>query len=105
MTVAARVRRTTGIVIGDGRGGAVSAATCAGERIWRAPIHPTSVIATSKARARTVMRVDRAAIDDQLLGLGRGRPVAAQVTPFGMPGSSRPASAGRLLSQPPSSWF
>jgi hypothetical protein len=51
------------------------------------------------------MRVDRAAIDDQLLGLGRGRPVAAQVTPFGMPGSSRPASAGRLLSQPPSSWF
>ena len=56
MTSADSVRRATGMVIGEGAGGAVSAATCAGERIPCAASQPASVMTTSAASDSTAMR-------------------------------------------------
>jgi hypothetical protein len=56
MTCADRGRRLTGTVIAAARGGAVSAATWAGERIWRAATHPTRASPTTPARIRAVAR-------------------------------------------------
>jgi hypothetical protein len=47
------------------------------------------------------MRVDRAAIDDQLLGLGRGRPVAALVTPVRHAGIIPPGKRRAAAEQTP----
>src|SRR5439155_23408849 len=52
-----RVLRTTGTVIAEGFGGAVSAAIWAGERICRAAAQPTSASPTSTANTRTAVRL------------------------------------------------
>jgi hypothetical protein len=50
------VRRTTGTVIGEGLGAAVSAATCAGERICLAATQPAAATATMAASTRAASR-------------------------------------------------
>ena len=59
MTSVERLRLATGIVIGDGSGAAVSAATCAGERICCAPIQPATVTRTSAVAATAARRAVR----------------------------------------------
>src|SRR3954452_8651730 len=56
MTWLASERRTTGTVICEGVGGAVSAATWAGERIWRAAIQPSAASAMRDAKVTAAVR-------------------------------------------------
>src|SRR3954453_6975661 len=56
MTWVESARRPTGMVIGEAGGAAVSAATRAGERIWRAATQPASASPTTTARSTIAVR-------------------------------------------------
>ena len=111
------VLRTTGTVIGEGFGAAVSAATCAGERICRAAAQPTSASPISTANTRTAVRLLLPEIAEMArirapLGPHRGRDKANTArggspgerglfSPIGLvgisPGSAeRPSSGGSI---------
>ncbi len=56
MTFVASARRSTGAVIAEAFGAAVSAAIWAGERIWRAAIQPTRASPISATSAKPAVR-------------------------------------------------